>query len=55
MSGHMTCFRKSDNGFQTTINQRGKVEIFESLKLISIIIEVKPPVLKIAYESAVSS
>ena len=29
------------NGSQTTINQRGKVDIFESLELVSIISEVK--------------
>ena len=61
MSAHMTFFRKSagsayfsHNGGQTTIHQRGKVNFFESLNLISIIIEVKPSMQKSAYESAVS-
>ena len=62
MSGHVTCFRKSagsayfsHNGGQKTINQIGKVDFFESLELISIIIEVKPSVQKSAYELVVSS
>ena len=62
MSGHMICFEKSadsahfgHNGGQTATSHNGKVDFFESLGIILIIIEVKPSIQKSAYGSAVNS
>ena len=62
MSGYLICFQKSvdsayfgHNGGQTTMSRKGKVDFFESLGIILIIIEFKPSVQKSASESVVSS